>query len=367
MENYLIQDWVFNKAYGKYSSDLAESGVECQSLSSLNLSSNMELDYSRDKGLGSLVDEINCMYAVSEKSNADCLVTHGAQEAVYLMLRCLLNKDHKVLTVVPGWQQLWSVPEEIGCDVSKIRVQSASDVDHLIQRIDSSVKLVILNFPSNPTGIVPSEEQKSWLIQSAKEHNVWLLIDEEYLYDFQSSYVHEYEKTVSISSLSKVFGYPSLRIGWAVGPSQLIQQMVNYKRYTTISNSMLLEKYAVSVLRNREQHISRYLDFIEQGRYLLEEFAGLSSDHLEYVKPKGTPFAWFNLINNKNSMQFSEKLLERYGLLTMPAEVFGSSSGLRIPFARRKSLLVKGFNIILEELGVQQRLTHQETTLVEKE
>lgn len=356
--NYTIQEWLFNEAHGLFDYDLAESGVQFQYVKDLTLSDDWCLDYSVDRGGSELRNAVLSQYS-TRTGDLSNLITHGAQEALYILYNSLLEQGDHVICTTPGWQQAWEVPKNKGCDVSLLEWSPGTNfpVDELANCIGGNTKLLILNSPCNPTGAVLSEDEWAAIIQACERKGVWIVNDEEYLLDFTQSVVNKYEKSVSISSLSKIYGLPALRLGWAVSKSHaLIEEMVNYKRYTTVSNSMLLEKSALIVLQDKAKHIERFKNYIDAGRPILDKFAEYASPHLSLIAPQNTPYAWFNTAEHIDSNELAKQLLKKHKLLVMPAEVFGAKNGVRITYAREEMFLKQCLNMILETLNVGQRV-----------
>ncbi|MEW2140137.1 aminotransferase class I/II-fold pyridoxal phosphate-dependent enzyme [Streptomyces sp. NPDC005409] len=353
---YTIQEWLFDHAQGRYDLDLAESGVQFQHLRDLPLDGAWELDYSLDRGTPELRAQVTALYGLTDdaaRGDRDVMIAHGAQEALYLLYRSLLSPGDHVVATAPGWQQAWEVPAHIGCEVSVLdrRPGTPFDTEALARAIRPETRILILNSPGNPSGCSLTEQEWEGVLRVARDHGLWVVNDEEYLLDFSASIVHRYERSVSVSGLSKVYGLPALRIGWAVAPAELIEGMVNYKRYTTVSNSLAWERAATMVLADRRRHLSRYHGLVEPGLAQLRQFADAHRDVVELVEPHGTPFAWFHLNSPFSSAEFAERLLERRRMLVMPAEVFGARQGLRISFARPHEVLVEGLRRLSAELG----------------
>lgn len=356
--SYTIQEWLFNQAHGKFKYDLAESGVQFQHVKDISIDDNWCLDYSIDRGSDDLRKLITSQYK-NDVTSTNAVVTHGAQEALYIFYRTLLQSRDHVITITPGWQQAWEVPRSIGCDVTLLEwnPREGFPVESLENSISSKTKLLILNNPCNPTGAVLNTDEWEKIISICKRNRIWILNDEEYLLDFSDSIINKYELSISVSSLSKIYGLPALRLGWAVSNNhEIIEKMVNYKRYTTVSNSLLLENIAKKILLERELYIERFNSYIKVGRPWLDKFSKLAKDKLELIPPNNTPYAWFNTKDSIDSSILSEQLLKKHQLLIMPAEVFGSKNGFRLTYARDEKLLEICLNIILDTLDIQERL-----------
>ena len=346
--NYEIQDWLFRVARGRYDVDLAESGVQAQLLADVATDPAWDLDYSYDRGSGELCDEVARLYGPAKDGMGHVVITHGAQEALYLFYRSFLTPADHVITTYPGWQQAWEVPAQVGCAVSRFCWTPGEkfDVEALAELIRPDTRLLVLNSPCNPLGTIIPDETWDDLVALATEHDLWIVNDEEYLVDFEGSVVNRYDRSLSVSGLSKLYGLPALRTGWAVSTPEVIEAMVNYKRYTTVSNSLLCERIAVGVLRDRARHLARYRRLVDNGRARITAFAQRNSGILELVPPEGTPFGWFKLHTDFTSQALAERLLEDHRVLVMPAEVFGSERGIRLTHARPDAVLDEGLSRI---------------------
>ncbi len=339
---YTIQRWLFDTAVGRFDIDLGESGVQFQRFGDVQTDPDWELDYSLDRGAEETRQAIAALYGQADPQRV--IVTHGAQEALYLFYRSFLRAGDHVITTTPGWQQAWEVPAHIGCRVNRLywRPGSPFDLEALAAAIRPDTRLLILNSPGNPSGRTIDPDTWGSIIALADRHDLWIVNDEEYLIDFDDSVVNHYDRSVSVSSLSKVYGLPALRLGWAVTQPAVLEQMVNYKRYTTVSNSLVAERIAHAVLADRKRQLARYTALVTSGRDRLLSFADSRRDQLELVPPSGTPFAWFHLRTDEPAKAFAERLLVDYGVLVMPAEVFGAERGLRISYARPDGVLAEG-------------------------
>ncbi|HAU1248350.1 TPA: pyridoxal phosphate-dependent aminotransferase [Legionella pneumophila] len=339
---YTIQDWLFSIANGRFDIDLAESGIQPHRIQDLSFTENYDLNYSVDIGQEQLRQCIADMYQVDL---ARVMIANGSQEALYLFYRSFLSSADHVITFTPGWQQSWEVPNYIGCAVTKIPLTRETgykiDMAQIIDSLRPNTKLIVLTSPNNPLGITCHPVDLEKLYELCCEKGIFLLNDEEYLTDYTQSIVQFGRLTGAVSSLSKIYGYPGLRVGWFIGTPSLIQDMVNYKRYTTVTNSSLCEFLALEVLKNRKQYVSNYQAMSAQGESLLREFVARWPE-CDMISPQGTPFAYITLPKTWNSAQFCQQLLAQHHVLIMPAEVFEDKHALRISFGRPQDLLRKG-------------------------
>lgn len=350
MEQYAIQEWLFEEAAGRFSTDLGESGVYRQEASQLSLDPSWDVDYSLDQGSPSLRRLLETLY--NSDSGQRTIVTHGGQEALYLYYNVLLGPGDEVVTTTPGWQQSWSVPERLGAQVRKVSIHSdhvgsPSVADSIITAISPRTRLVVLTNPHNPLGMVLDHDSLVRIAAAVRHHGGDLLVDEEYMPDYRSSAVHLGDNITVVSSLSKVHGFPGLRIGWAVGPEQVIRQMINYRRFSTVANSTLSERFAEQVLLQHDKHVERYHRLSESGREVLHRMLD-DECPLRPLASQGTPFTWIRVPELVPADHLARKVLKEHRVLVMPSSVFSTDeNAVRVTHAREEHHLRAGLEGLL--------------------
>jgi aspartate/methionine/tyrosine aminotransferase len=346
---YPMRRWVFEDSLGRYDIDLGDSHVKCGSLDQLSDAGGLELGYGVDRGSARLAELIAGCYG----GTADhVLVTHGAQEALYLLYSTLLRPGDRVIAFRPGWQQAWDVPARFGCEVELLDLTDDFnlDLDRLAAAGGDRLRLITVNTPSNPTGRRLRPHEFDALVALAERSGAYLVLDEEYVLDLSGSRALSGDRVISVSSVSKVYGFPGLRVGWMYGPLDVIKDCVEYKHFTSISNSVLCETLAVDVLSRREQYAREYQRLTEGGLGILTEWAAAHPEQVRLVTPEGTPFAWLHLRTGESSLSFARRVLG-HGVLVMPAETFGTTHGLRLSFAREPAQLLDGLSRVSQSFS----------------
>jgi aspartate/methionine/tyrosine aminotransferase len=167
------------------------------------------------------------------------------EEGIFVAMNAILEPGDNVICTFPGYQSLYQIAESIGCTVTKWMPQEEKgwefDVDFLRHSITPQTKLIVVNFPHNPTGYIPSKEQYNEIINIAKEHGVYLFSDEMYRFleydpaDRLPSAAEKYEKAISLFGMSNTFGMAGVRTGWVITrDANLYEKMAALKDYTTI-------------------------------------------------------------------------------------------------------------------------------------
>ncbi|HEY0169232.1 MAG TPA: pyridoxal phosphate-dependent aminotransferase [Jatrophihabitans sp.] len=350
-----MRHWVFEETIGKFDIDLGDSHVQCSTVGQFQISADLELNYGFDRGSPELIRLVAQRYGGSPEH---VVITHGAQEALYLLYCTLLRPGDRVIAFRPGWQQAWQAPQRLGCrvEVMDLAEDFSIDLAELAEVDPSGLRLITVNSPTNPTGRRIRAEEFTALLELAERADAYLVVDEEYLLDLSTSPAVLHDRAISVSSLSKTAGVPGLRVGWMYGPPEVVSACAEYKHLTTISNSVLCEALAADVLRHWDRYERQYQRLTGAGLGLLQEFTARHSDLLRLTPPEGTPFAWLRLLTGGSSMAFARQVLET-GVLLMPAETLGTTGGIRISFAREPAVLAEGLARIEGVLTGLTRLT----------
>jgi aspartate/methionine/tyrosine aminotransferase len=339
-QGYPMRRWVFEDSLGRYDIDLGDSHVQCGRLGQLALPADLELGYGVDRGGAELRGLIAGMYGRPADS---VVVTHGSQEAAYLLYQTLLRPGDQVVTFRPGWQQSWVVPELLGCrvDVLELDAELAVDPAAVAAVARPDLRLIVVATPNNPTGRLVGASELAQLLDLAERAGGYLLLDEEYGLDLATSAATRSSRAVSVSSLSKVYGLPGLRVGWLCGPPAVAAACAERKHLTSIANSVLCEALAVDVLTRREWYLAEYRRLVGGGLPLLRAWAARNAAAVQLVPPEGTPFAWLRLRTGEPALSFCRRVLDA-GVLVMPAETVGARDGFRLSFAREPDVLAAG-------------------------
>jgi aspartate/methionine/tyrosine aminotransferase len=240
--------------------NLAESSIRDRSLGVYNLDlSKTVLAYTEHRGIKDLREAI--IEDTSFEAD-DVLVTTGAAMALFLVATTLLEKDDHLIVIRPNYATNLETPRAIGCKMSIIDLDFDENfelnTDDIQKKINSNTKLISITNPHNPTGVLFPAETIQKLIIIAEKNNCFLLIDETYReLNFRSKlnpYAAELSKNViSVSSLSKAYGVPGIRMGWLMTRDKaLINKLLAAKEQIILGNSVLDEAVALHILNNKK-------------------------------------------------------------------------------------------------------------------
>jgi aspartate/methionine/tyrosine aminotransferase len=303
----------------------------------------LKLGYTETQGHPVLREEIAGLY---RSVNSDDIFVLAPEEGIFIAMNTLLGKGDEVVATFPGYQSLYEIARSIGCKISfwqpRFDKEWQFHLEDLRKLLTPKTKMLIINFPHNPTGATISSGMQTEIIELAKKYDTILFSDEMYQYleqdekDRLASMADLYEHSVTLFGMSKTFALAGLRIGWLITKNQeWMEQFMRFRDYTTICNSATSEILALMGLKVREQILRRNQEIIRYNLKLLDQF--FSRFHLlfDWYTPKAGPIAFPRLKGNIDATTFCRELLESKGVLLLPPSVYDfQGNHFRIGFAR---------------------------------
>jgi aspartate/methionine/tyrosine aminotransferase len=253
-------------------------------------------------------------------------------EGIYLTARALLNSGDEVIVLSPAYDALINMFEHIvGAEgIKKWKfvpgdAQWELDLDQLTELISPKTRMLVVNFPHNPTGYLPTKDKFHQFIEIVEQNDLLLFCDEMYFGLVHSgtpaidSAVDIFDKAVVLSGLSKTYGLPGLRTGWLIiKDEQLRGEIVNWKFYTSICASAPSEFLALVAWKVRDQLRDRSIAQIEHNLKLVEAFFQRWPDLFTWRRPMAASVALVGM-NVPSVTDFSTKMAEEAGVLIHPA------------------------------------------------
>lgn len=316
---------------------------------------SMKLTYGAIEGSMPLKTAISKLYRNVNVENIT--VTHGAIGANALAIHTLVEPGDRVLSVLPTYQQHYSIPEAIGADVKILKLKEENDflpdLDELKAFINDKTKLICINNPNNPTGALMDKEFLMKIVEIAKTCGAYILSDEVYRGlnqegdSFTESIADLYEKGISTASMSKTFSLAGLRLGWIAGPVDFLKEVNNHRDYNTISVGMIDDKLAAVALENRDKIVERNLGVVRANLEVLDNWIA-KEPVFSYVKPKSGTTALLKYDIDMPSEEFCLKLLRKKGVMLLPGKVMDMEGYLRIGYSNNIKILEEGLAKISE-------------------
>ncbi len=306
--------------------------------------SELQLGYTESQGLPILREEIAALYTNIE---SDDVMVLTPEEGIFTALNCILSNDDHVICITPSYQSLHQVVRSIGCEITFWNPIEEKgwhfNPDNLEKALKPNTRLIIINFPHNPTGFQPNLEDYLKVIDIAKRNNLFLFSDEMYRYLEHDSSMRLpsasdlYINAVSLSGMSKTFGLAGLRIGWLSSKNRdLLDDMLVFKDYTTICNSAPSEILAFIALRHKDVLVDINLKKIKNNLQLLDGFISKHNQIISWNKPQAGTIGFARLNLNQTAYDFCEKVVKEIGVMIVPSEMFDyGDKHIRLGFGRR--------------------------------
>ena len=305
----------------------------------------LTLGYTESTGHPLLRREIAALYDGIDAE--DVLVFAGAEEAIFCLANVLLGTgDHAVVTW-PGYQSLYEVARATGADVTLHELRAdhgwAIDLDVLRRQVTPATRLIVVNVPHNPTGMLPDAATMTGLIALAEDAGAYLLVDEVYRFlefdpaDRLPAGADALERGISLGVMSKSFAMAGLRIGWlATRDRDLLARCAAFKDYTTICSSAPSEVLALIGLRAREAVLDRSRGIVAVNLERLDTFFETWSDRFSWVRPRAGSVGFPRLtVPGVSIDEWAAQLVEAEGVLLLPGSQFGfGGNHFRLGFGR---------------------------------
>ena len=304
----------------------------------------LRLGYTESLGSPDLRRAITALYAGIAAD--EVLVHAGAEEAIFNFMHVALEVGDQVIVHSPYYQSLGEVARALGAEVAEWRGDPehgwALDLAALRQQLTPRTRVVVVNFPHNPTGFLPTGEFVRELSALAEQRGFIVFSDEVYRgleaerTDRLPAFADVNERAVSLGVLSKTYGLPGLRIGWiATHDRELYRRMAAFKDYTTICNSAPSEFLATLALRHAETLAARNQQIIQDNLDRLDGFFAAHMDVFAWHRPKAGSVA-FPALRRGNVEAFCAKLIRDAGVLLLPGALYGPDLNcFRIGFGRK--------------------------------
>ncbi|WP_270553394.1 aminotransferase [Cloacibacillus evryensis] len=357
---FKVEEWMnLNETKAKY--NIAETCVDSVSLDELfslagrdrreffDTLSRRRMTYGAIFGAEELKAAICGLYRSAGAD--DVVTTHGAAGANHLALYSLVEPGDAVVSVMPTYQQLYSIPESYGAKVRILKLKREEnflpDLDRLRTLVNEKTKVICINNPNNPTGALMPEETLRGIVGIARRVGAYVICDEVYRFltqeeGYPESIADLYEKGIAVGSMSKVFSLAGLRLGWiATRSREAMREILLHRDYDTISCGMIDEALATVALEAKEAIIARNRAIVRENLTILDEWIA-KEPRFSYVKPQCGTTALLYCDVDMPSEEFCARLLAETGAFLTPGSCFDEEHCFRIGYACSKEELKEG-------------------------
>ena len=307
--------------------------------------STLRLSYTEPYGHPALLTEIAKRYRHAEENG---VVTAAPEEAILLTFMALLEPGDHVVAVSPAYQSLHELPRALGAEVTPwtLRLRDGRwtlDIEELFRLFRPETKVLVLNFPHNPTGFIPTEEEYLTVLDQAAKRGIFVLSDEMYR-GLEHSAANVLPAAcdflpyaASLSGLSKAFALPGLRLGWLCSQDRaFLRRVASLKDYTTICMNAPGEILGIIALRNADRILDRSRRLVGGNLRLTEAVFARHPESLFWAPPLGGSTAFPKLSETIPVAEFCRRVVEERNLMVLPDTVFDVNwNHIRIGLGRR--------------------------------
>jgi aspartate/methionine/tyrosine aminotransferase len=325
--------------------NLSESGVHPMSVDELLDPGErarllaQPLVYVQTNGTPALRETVAGLYPGASADNV--VVGNGGAEANFIAIWRLIDPGDEVVMMVPNYMQIWGLVRGQGGVVVPWALREerdwAPDLDELATLVTPRTKLIAICNPNNPTGAILSDDAMKRVVAVAERHGTWLLADEVYRGSERDgreapSFWGMYDRVLVTSGLSKAYGLPGLRIGWAAGPVPMIAELWARKDYLSIAPGALSDLVARHALQPdvRARILARTRGIINAGYGVFEQWIGRHESAVRLVAPKAGAIAYPRYAWDIGSTRLMERLRDEQSVLIVPGDQFGMDRYVRV-------------------------------------
>ena len=284
---------------------------------------------------------------------------HGAIGANYHILMTLIDPSDNMVSVMPTYQQHYSIPESIGAEVRILNLNLENhflpDIEKLKELVDENTKMITMNSPNNPSGSLIPKDVMEQVIEVARSVGAYVLCDEVYRGisedgSYMFSVADLYEKGISVGSMSKCWSMAGVRLGWIVTQDMdLIHRCHERRDYDTISCAVIDDKLAALALANKDKIIERNRAILNTNRQILDDWVNATPE-VYYQRPIAGTTALVYYKKDMPSRELCDRLIKETGVLFTPGECFEMEGSVRIGYAFDSKVLQEGLDLFADFL-----------------
>lgn len=284
------------------------------------------------------------------KTNSEnVLVVPGARFGVFLAFSTLLNHGDEVIIIEPSWPAYRQCAINAGVKIRSIKTTLENRWEPSLEQINASLnnntRMIVLNYPNNPTGKILSKELQDSIVDIAKNNDLYILSDEIYSNysnkNWKSVLTYEYEKSIVTQSFSKSHSMTGYRIGYVISSDKIVEEMAKLQALCLTNVSEPIQYLAMNSI---DEDVS---DNVKIMKERLEVLSNLAKEmDLEFEVPDGAMYIFARTKTEIDTMELAERLLD-HGLAIAPGNAFGDYKHFfRISACVEKEKIIQGMDIL---------------------
>ena len=294
----------------------------------------------------------------SDYGQDEAIFTTGGKQALFNTLQILVDHGDEVILPVPYWVSFKDIIQYAGGKVVFLQTSEAENfritADAIEKSITPKTKAIILNSPSNPAGSVVSAEDLERIVRLAHERNIYLLLDECYVYlNYNGkpvsggSYGFAKEQIVVLGSLSKTYAMTGWRAGYALASKKVVAGLSKLQSQSTSNATSFVQKAAIAALAGSQQCVAEFREeFIGLRDHMLSRLAEIPG--VTCTKPEGAFYVYPNISayigkgGIQSATELATRLLHEAHVVAVPGEAFGTKEHIRLSYPVTKATIDEG-------------------------
>ncbi len=286
------------------------------------------------------------------------VVSCGAKHSVFNAIQVLADEGDEVIIPTPYWVSYPEMVKLSGATSKFVETTAATGFkltkELLEQNITDKTRVLILNSPSNPTGMLYTKEELAPIAEICVKHNIYVISDEIYeklIYDGQSLASiaalgkEIYDLTITINGVSKAYSMTGWRIGYCGGNAEIMAAMKKFQDHSTSNPTSISQAAALQALGEPSTLTDSFREKFEKRRDLI---ASLIDDipEISYIKPQGAFYMFCDFSQLGESMDVAKRILDDTKVAIIPGEGFGAPGYMRLSFATSDAHITEGIKRI---------------------
>jgi capreomycidine synthase len=295
------------------------------------------------------------------------MVTHGSSEAIYIVMHTVLEPGDEVIVVDPAYQQLYDIARARGCRITPWPLRPgdgfSADMPRLRELAATGPKMIVVNFPHNPTGVSITPTEQAELVAIAVDAGAWLVWDHAF---GELTYAApplrlphpSYDRCIAFGTFSKSYGLAGMRVGWCVAPPELLARMALLRDYIALYVSPLLEFFVERAVRHADEILSLQRDHAHANLRLLLNWADGRPDLVRVTPPAGGVTTFVEFPGQPDVTRSCRRLAEEQRVLLIPGACFGDAfrGYARLGFGGTNAELTAGLSAVERVLREDARM-----------
>jgi aspartate/methionine/tyrosine aminotransferase len=300
--------------------------------------------YTESAGAPWLREVLATMY--TEIHPDQLVVVSAAEEAIFLFYHALLTPNDHAIVETPCYESALTIPVSTGAAVSQWRRRPSNGWTHDLSALESLIRpntrAIYINSPHNPTGLLMPQSIFNAVLKLASRHGIYVFSDEVYreLEHDPSTRLPAasdlYDRALSLSSVSKSYGLPGLRLAWLASHDvAFLQKVISLKHYTTICASAPSEFLTALAFRHRQKFVDRSLEIVLRNLPQLNAFFARHPDVFQWTAPNASTIGFAHFKPQWDVQDFCETVVREASVMLLPGTVYDQPSHIRFGYGRR--------------------------------